>query len=188
LAEVFRSRLEGLTHSPCLPDGVERRYGERIASLEWSKLLKPVGSHWPTCPSRTTLEPLHRTDRKGARDDGCDHTETIPPPRSAASVPRSRPETTRSTTAAAGRPLRASFSAIWLCCEAKVEFTVRTLVSRSCCASFSLLFPKIGRDRRSTVPGRVSLRTRLVPGSSVFHHVPGIQAVAMPMAQESVHG
>jgi ABC-2 type transport system permease protein len=117
-------------------------------------------------------------------------TETIPTATFGASGTRGvdlRP--TRSTTAASRTSLRALIQrdlvVLW---KHKVEFTVRTLVQPFLlCFVFLYVFPKIGQGiGGSTVPGAESaFATVLVPGvvglSIMFQ---GIQAVAMPMAQE----
>ena len=117
-------------------------------------------------------------------------TETIPTATFGASGTRGvdlRPP--RSPTAASRTSLRALIQrdlvVLW---KHKVEFTVRTLVQPFLlCFVFLYVFPKIGQGiGGSTVPGAESaFATVLVPGvvglSIMFQ---GIQAVAMPMAQE----
>jgi ABC-2 type transport system permease protein len=97
---------------------------------------------------------------------------------------------TRSTTAASRTSLRALIQrdlvVLW---KHKIEFTVRTLVQPFLlCFVFLYVFPKIGQGigGASGVPGAESaFATVLVPGvvglSIMFQ---GIQAVAMPLAQE----
>ncbi len=96
---------------------------------------------------------------------------------------------TRSATAASWTSLRAlilrDLVVLW---KHKVEFTVRTLVQPFLlCFVFLYVFPKIGQGiGGSGVPGAESaFATVLVPGvvglSIMFQ---GIQAVAMPLAQE----
>src|SRR5271155_1439411 len=96
---------------------------------------------------------------------------------------------TRSATAASWISLRAlilrDLVVLW---KHKIEFTVRTLVQPFLlCFVFLYVFPKIGQGiGGSSVPGAESaFATVLVPGvvglSIMFQ---GIQAVAMPLAQE----
>src|SRR5271155_3694042 len=96
---------------------------------------------------------------------------------------------TRSTTAASRTALRALIQrdlvVLW---KHKIEFTVRTLVQPFLlCFVFLYVFPKIGQGiGGASVPGAESaFATVLVPGvvglSIMFQ---GIQAVALPMAQE----
>ena len=97
---------------------------------------------------------------------------------------------TRSTAAAARSSLRALIQrdlvVVW---KHKVEFTIRTLVQPFLlCFVFLYVFPKIGQGvgAANGVPGAESaFATVLVPGvvglSIMFQ---GIQAVAMPLAQE----
>jgi ABC-2 type transport system permease protein len=96
---------------------------------------------------------------------------------------------TRSTTAASRTSLRALIQrdlvVLW---KHKVEFTVRTLVQPFLlCFVFLYVFPKIGQGiGGGSAPGAESaFATVLVPGvvglSIMFQ---GIQAVAMPLAQE----
>jgi len=97
---------------------------------------------------------------------------------------------TRSATAASWTSLRAlilrDLVVLW---KHKIEFTVRTLVQPFLlCFVFLYVFPKIGQGigAASGIPGAESaFATVLVPGvvglSIMFQ---GIQAVAMPLAQE----
>jgi ABC-2 type transport system permease protein len=97
---------------------------------------------------------------------------------------------TRSATAsswtALGALIRRDLLVLW---KHKIEFTIRTLVQPFLlCFVFLYIFPKIGQGigAASGIPGAESaFATVLVPGvvglSIMFQ---GIQAVAMPMAQE----
>jgi ABC-2 type transport system permease protein len=112
------------------------------------------------------------------------HSDAPGAPRSIGLVP------TRSTAAASwtslGALIRRDLVVLW---KHKVEFTIRTLVQPFLlCFVFLYVFPKIGQGigGSSRVPGSESaFATVLVPGvvglSIMFQ---GIQAVAMPMAQE----
>ena len=120
----------------------------------------------------TTTSPTHPASTFGA---GAHHVDLKP---------------TRSAAAASRTSLRALIQrdlvVLW---KHKVEFTIRTLVQPFLlCFVFLYVFPKIGQGigAASGIPGAESaFATVLVPGvvglSIMFQ---GIQAVAMPLAQE----
>ncbi len=195
LSEVFKARLEGVTRTRSIPDGVELQI--RGADRLVPRVVEAAESGGFSLADLSVAEPTLETvfiglDRKGAaRLMATTTSETIVPATFGATGTRQVELTpTRSATAASWTSLRALIQrdlvVLW---KHKIEFTVRTLVQPFLlCFVFLYVFPKIGQGigAASGVPGAESaFATVLVPGvvglSIMFQ---GIQAVAMQLAQE----
>ncbi len=194
LAAAFQSRLEGVTRTRALPDGVELQVRGADRLVPRVVEAAEAGGFSLADLSRRRTHPrdgLHRADRKGtARLMAATTSETLPTGTfGAPGTGRVALTPTRSTTAASRTSLRALIQrdlvVLW---KHKIEFIVRTLVQPFLlCFVFLYVFPKIGQGiGGGSAPGAESaFATVLVPGvvglSIMFQ---GIQAVAMPLAQE----
>ena len=192
LAAVFQSRLEGVTgHAPS-PTASNCRSAVLIAwSHEWSRRRKPVVLARRLVRRRAhARDGVHRADRKGlrdcgghdVRDDSGGHVRSAwhRPGRGDAD-----PFDDCGQPDVAAALIQRDLVVLW---KHKFEFTVRTLVQPFLlCFVFLYVFPKIGQGigGGGGPAAESAFATVLVPGvvglSIMFQ---GIQAVAMPLAQE----
>ncbi len=194
LAAVFQSRLEGVD-ADAGPPRRRRVAGARRGSSRPAR-GRGGGGRWvltgrPVRRRADARDGVHRAHRKGvARLMAATTSEAIPAATfGAPGTGRVALTPTRSATAASRTSLRALIQrdlvVLW---KHKVEFTVRTLVQPFLlCFVFLYVFPKIGQGigGGGGPAAESAFATVLVPGvvglSIMFQ---GIQAVAMPLAQE----